>query len=304
MEQAQDIIRVGVVPSMIGAEGDAPIVVSVPRNTSPDQFEAVALAEARKVSQPQRGTLAVTNPMNRDQSVGFNLPPVEGEDASDMLKAFPQLAGLIAQFTPASRMGFTGAAGVPAAVEMLRQVFSGEDIDPMDIGMQGLMGVTGHGVGRALSGIEKAGGDKIVKSLGLPADTPDAAIDMHRNLARREGARITREGEDAIRAKAQRTGLGGLDELADSMSAARRADEVAPSRTTFWPNEAAANFLRRPHRQMAVGQAMSKAGPLAKPSEAVLRALMALASAMGADEGEAEPPLETSRGPRRRGGSQ
>ena len=79
MEQAQDMIRVGVVPSMIGAEGDAPIVVSVPRNTSPDQFEAVALAEARKVSQPQRGTLAVTNPMNRDQSVGFNLPPVAGE---------------------------------------------------------------------------------------------------------------------------------------------------------------------------------------------------------------------------------
>ena len=303
MEQAQDMIRVGVVPSMIGAEGDAPIVVSVPRNTSPDQFESVALAEARKVSQPQRGTLAVTNPMNRDQSVGFNLPPVAGEDATDILKAFPQLAGLIAQFTPASRMGFTGAAGVPAAVEMLRQIFSGEDIDLIDAGEQGLMGVAGHGVGRALSGIEKAGGDKIVKSLGLPADTPDAAIDMHRNLARREGARITREGEDAIRAKAQRTGLGGLDELADSMSAARRADEVAPSRTTFWPNEAAANFLRRPHRQMAVGQAMSKAGPLAKPSEAVLRALMALASAMGA-EGEAEPPLETSRGPRRRGGSQ
>ena len=271
--------------------------------------EASALMRERS---QEPGQLMVKNPMNTDQSVGFELPPVEGDDAADMLRAFPQLAGLIAQFTPAGRAGFKTAAGVPAVVEALRQVFSGEEIDPASIGVQGLLGMGGHGTGTVISGTGKwlAGkGENVVrKSLNLSGDLKnEVAAEVLPRAAIREGARMTPSGIQAIQRKAQTTGSGALEDLGEAMSQARLNEITSPSRITLWPNELAANFVRQAPRELAIGRTMANTGnavaATAPAGEAALRALMALASAMGS-EGDAEPPLETSRGPRRRGGSQ
>ena len=245
-----------------------------------------------------------------NQSFGVDLPPVPGDDANDMLSAFPQLAGILASLTPQGRT-LKGAAGVPAILDAVIQAITKGvgNVDPVQSGAQAAMGLVGHGVGKGVGAVGNMGESKILRSLNLTGDmVNDASIKALPKMAIKEGARLTEASEAAIRNKAKNTASGGLEELADAMGQSRRSAAVAPSRTTFWPNEMAANYLREPSRQMAMGQNMVKplglAGTrevLAPTAETGVRALLALlASQMGGGESE-EPALETSRGPRRRG---
>lgn len=253
---------------------------------------------------PGNKSLAVENPLNKDQRVGVSLPPMAADDANDIFNAAGQGAGIVAQFTPAGKT-MKGAMAVPALVDMVMQLLTTGSVDPMRVGVNAGLGAVGKGVGNAVEGIGNVGKSKILKSLHLPAnEVTDSTIEMMPKLAMQEGARLTKGSEAAIRAKGERTGLEGLKELADAMGASRRADAVGPSRDTGWLNEAIMNIVRRPKRQMAIGQAManpfgvSTNNVIAPGAEASTRALMTLlASQMDAGE---EPPMETSRGPRRR----
>ena len=276
----------------------------------------VTLDDAQQIMQERGasggGDLTIRNPLSNDQQVGFDLPPVAGEDASAMLQAFPQIAGILAQFTPPGR-SMAGAVGIPAVIDMIIQAVTkgvGE-VDPMQTAVQGAFGGMGRTGGNAMRWLGDAGEEKILKALNLTGDfVNDTSIKVLPKLAIREGAQLTEPGVKKVADKAARTGLGGLEELADAMGQARRRDLVAPARTTFWPNEMAANWLRKAPRQMAMGQRMVAPIPgvgsrevLAPTTEASIKALMALvAGQIGA--GDEEPPLETSRGPRRRGGAQ
>ena len=261
--------------------------------------DAIAAAQQGRGSREQSGSLGIGNPMG-DESVGFNLPPVAGGDASAILKAFPQLAGLIASFTTQGK-SLKMAAGVPSVVDIIMQAagLTGDgDIDPVHAAGQGAMGVGGKWTGDLIGGISRQGGEKVIKALGLGADATDPQMKMLKKLALEENARLTEGSEAAIRGKGQATAAQGYTQLADAMGVARRADARAPARMTLWPQEAAANYLRRAPRQMAMGQTMAKAGAAAMPAETALRlALAALQARTGA-----EPPMATSRGTRRRSG--
>ena len=216
--------------------------------------------------------------------------PMSGQDlVMSMIKVVPQLAGLLL-----SRGGAGMAFGVPALTDVGTQALTKgvDEIDPMQSIGQGTLGLGAHGVGRSAPWLVKQGGEKVVKALGLQGAS-DPTIKSMQNLAIKEGARLTEASEDAIRAKAVNTASGGLEELADTMGAARRADATAPSRITFWPQEAAANYVRRAPRQMSIGQNMVNAGTeLAKlPMEAVARILAMIS--------QVEQPKSAS-GPKRR----
>lgn len=263
--------------------------------------DAIAAAGAGASEKAGVGDLSLDAGGNK---FGVSLPPMPEGDATNALKAIPQIGGLIAQFTPMGKMGMTASAALPALIELIRQKVSGEEIDPIDIGVQGAFGGAAKLAGNAVHSVGRMGEDKILKALNLGGDASDVAIETLPKRAIKEGARLTKESEAAIRAKGQATASGGLEELADAMGSARRADAVSPSRTTFWPQEAAANWLRKPARQMAMGQNMVKPLGLADTRETIapgieasLRALLAAISGQGGDE----MPMDTSRGPRRRG---
>lgn len=266
--------------------------------------QAKELMRQRSGGEQVGASLGVENPLNDDQSMGFALPPVASNDAQEVLNAFPQIGGMIAQFTPAGRT-MKGAMAVPALVDMVMQLLSKGDVDLGNTAVNAGMGAVGKGVGNTLAGIGNVGKSKILKSLGIPAnEATDATVEMMPKLAMEEGARLTKSSEAAIRAKGNNTGAMGLVELADAMGKSRRADAVGPARDSAWINEVMVNLVRNPRRQMAVGQAMANpfgvnmTDKIAPTGEISTRALMALlASQMGADE---EPPMETSRGPRRR----
>ena len=250
--------------------------------------------------------IGIQNPLVEDQFVGLDLgsKAAAGQVGADIARALPQVAGMAAQFTPVGKT-YKGAMAVPALVDMVMQLIQTGTVDPTQVGVNAGMGAFGKGVGGFMEGVGKVGDAKILKSLSIPAnEATDAGIEMLPKLAKREGARLTKESEAAIRAKGQATGAGGLEELADYMGKSRRADAVGPSRDSAWLNEAIMNIVRNPRRQMRVGQAMANpfgvdTGKVLAPSaEAGTRALMAFLASQGDAGGEM--PMETSRGPRRR----
>lgn len=276
--------------------------------------QAIALAQPTQsgaewdTGPAREGTsLSIKGPMD-GQSVGFGLPPVPKEGAEQILDAFPQIAGLIAQFTPLGK-GYKGAAGVPAVIDAIMQALeSGGDltkINPLEIGMHAAGGVVGKGAGDVIGGVGRMGEEKILRSLNLSGKLKnESAEEMLPKLAMREKAQITKPGVQAIRDKAAATGSGGLEELGEAMGKSRLDAATAKTKTTFWPNELLSNFLNQPARQMAAGQAMAQpfgvntAETLAPGGEAGVRALLAyIASQLG---GGAQPPVEAPSGPQRR----
>ena len=278
----------------------------------------LTIEEAQQIMRERGGSMTGTgegldaakvgfqNPLVDDQFVGVDLgsKAMAGKVGSEAARALPQIAGMAAQFTPVGKT-YKGAMVVPALVDMVMQLIQTGTVDPTQVGVNAGMGAFAKGVGNTVAGVGKIGDAKILKSLSIPAnEATDAGIEMFPKLAKREGARLTKESEAAIRAKGQATGAGGLEELADYMGKSRRADAVGPSRDSAWLNEALMNIVRNPRRQMRVGQALANpfgvdTGKVVAPTaEASTRALMALLASQGG-AGE-EPPMETSRGPRRR----
>lgn len=278
----------------------------VPIESGQTPQEAIAAAESR------RTRIGIESPMG---SVGLNLPsapddPSESRMGEQLAAAFPQLAGIVASFTPQGR-GIKAAAGVPAVLDaVIQAVMNGVgNVDPVQSAAQGAMGVAGKWTGDTVRGVGNAGENMVRRSLNLSGDLKnEVAEEVLPKLALRENARMTKEGVQRIRDKAEATGAGGLEDLAEAMGKARLDAATAPSRITLWPNELVANFVRQAPREMAIGRTLAK--PLgvgtreviAPTAETGMRAILALlASQMGA--GGEEPAMETSRGPRRRGGS-
>ena len=88
------------------------------------------------------------------------------------------------------------------------------------------------------------------------------------------------------------------------MGHARRSGAVAPSRDTGWFNEFIMNAIRRPSRQMSMGQKFANPFGIDTKSElapALEQAIKALAASyMAGGAPDEELALETSRGPVRR----
>ena len=147
-------------------------------------------------------SLAVSNPMQPDQTFGFQMPPSMPEGAAqDILNAFPQLAGIIAQFTPVGRAGYKGAAAVPAIADMVMKAIRGEELDPVSAGGNALGGMAGHGVGKTIAGVGNIGTGVVRRSLGLFGDYKNRAMEeMAPKLAIREKVKMTIPGVDALRA--------------------------------------------------------------------------------------------------------
>lgn len=244
-----------------------------------------------------------------DQFAGLDLgsKAAAGKVGSEMLLAAPQIAGMVAQFFPMGKAvgkTYRGAMAVPALVDAVMQMIEQGTLNPLDVNpvqaaVQGMAGGFGKSVGGAIGKALPAGKSLIRRSLDVPEEMQNrAAEEMLPNLVIKEGAKLTREGVDAVANKAAQTGAGGLQDLAEVMERARLKGEFAPPRMTLWPQEAVANIARKPARTMGIGKTLARVGKTAPGAELSTRALMALLASQ-ADAG-AEPPMETSRGPRRR----
>lgn len=261
----------------------------------------------------EHGFLGVQGP-DADQQFGISLPPLAQEDAAAILNTFPQLAGLIAQFFGPGKAatGLIGASrsfAVPAFVDMLQSVLSGEEIDPVGAALHGVGGATAFGAGRFVNKIGKTGEEKVLRSLGLQgAEKTDDAIETLPKIAIREGAPMTKEGAETIRRQGTKTLANKVvvkdkrySKLAELMDRARLNDATAPNRMTLWPQEAIANYFRRAPREFRMGQYMANPigglgtrehiGPAL---EAMIRLKLAEMSVPN------EPSLHSSRGPVRR----
>jgi hypothetical protein len=309
-QQTQQMLRVGILPAMIGQEGDTPIVVEIPRNTPPDKIRELALAQAQ-ASTPNTVKLGAGTGANQfgvsmgDKFAGVTLPVGDGQAERDFLESIPQLAGLAAQFTPMGKAGYLAAGGVPAFIEMARQLLSGEEIDPVQGAMQGAGGMMAHGVGNVIKGFGDTGEGLVRRSLNIrePFKTR-AAEEVLPRAAIREKAKMTIPGVDKVRDRAAATGLGSLDDLAEVMERTRLDSSLGPVGGGGGIMAALRDLISNP-RQMAVGSAMASpfgvdtAKTIAPTAEAGLRTLMAWISSL-TDNPEAEAAASRPGAPARR----
>lgn len=247
---------------------------------------------AERQSQPN-GSLGVSNPMNPNQSVGFNLPPVPEDAAADILKAFPQVAGFLAQLLPAGKgIGMAASVGIPAMTEVVRQMLSGEETDLSQAATQGAAGGFARVGGNALRLAGKGGKSLIKRSLNL-GNTPfaynEVAETVIPKLALSERASMTTKGVETARRRAAQTGAGGLEDLAEVLAKGRYDAENAPALSGGGLMTLITRFLDNP-KQLAIGKQM--ASPLglmntdttgAQGIEGIIRSLMALISSQRGD---------------------
>lgn len=262
MEQQSQarMIRVGIVPAMLGMEGDTPIVVEIPSTTPPEQIQEVAMAQAR-ASKPQSVTLG-QNQLGLSagsNQMGITLPPMSGGDASAALKAFPQAVGLGASFHPAARTAKM-AFSIPFATEMGTQMLSGDELDPVSAAGQGSLGFLSHGIGQGMSKVARGGVSTVRRALNLrpPFDNRTSEIVLP-DKAISEGASMTMKGVDTVRRKAHQTGQGSLEDLAEVLESARHDAAVSPNIQGVGLVGLLSHLINPP-RQLKVGQAMAKAG--------------------------------------------
>lgn len=324
-EQQQQTIYVeglGFIPLATGQTPQDAIAAAQSKRTGQSDVEADALTQQRSehaglsaeggdpndfVGPQQTGFLGFRNPGDdRSEDVGVNVPPLPRDAAEALMRTFPQMAGLIAQFIPG---GKAASFLVPAGISLAQQKWNGEALDPTEAVLEGAMSFGANRVGAGVGAVGKAGRGKVTRALGLKgAEKTDAAIQELTDLAIKEGAEMTEEGADAIRAAGTRRLPSGVKvtsrahkTLADTLDRTRLDYETAPNRITLWPQEAAANWLRAPARQLAMGRRManpafgvSTASHIAPSVESLIRLAL-----MGAAAQE-EPPMQTSRGPVRR----
>ena len=253
--------------------------------------------------------IGIQNPLVEDQFVGFDLgsKAAAGKVGSEAMRASGQIAGMLAQFLPQGKAlgaSYKGAMTVPTLVDLVMQMIEKETLNPLEVdpvrsGVNAAAGGFSKAVGNTIARAKPAGESFIRKSLAVPDDMQNRAAEtMLPKLVLQENAKMTREGVDAIADKAARTSAGGMQDLAEVMERARLKGEFEPLRLTLWPQEAGTNLARRPPRTMGLGKKLARVGQAAPAAELSTRALMALLASQGG-AGD-EPPMETSRGPRRR----
>lgn len=241
---------------------------------------------------------------NRSGDVGFDVPSLSKEDATNLAAMFPQLAGLAAQFVPGGKLA---SFAVPTAVSLIQQLLSGDELNPLDASLEGIQGFAANRVGAGVGAIGSSGLSKITRALGFGSGASDAEVKALTDLAVKEGAEMTPEGANAIRAAGKSTLPNGVKvsskphaALADQLDTARQAAERSPNRITFWPQEAAANYLRTPARQLAIGRRMvNPVGDLSMESH-IAPTIEALMRAKLIQQAGKEPDMQSSRGPKRR----
>lgn len=253
-------------------------------------------AEIRSGAPAPPGSLGISG--GPGQSVGVSLPPMAGEDASQMFDALPQIAGLIGQLVPQLR-GAKASFMIPAVTDAIMQKLGGQDVDLEAAFGEGALGLGAHGVGRGIGAVGDLGTTLVKKSLNL-AGGPFAnrvGEEMLPRLAIREGAEMTREGVDRIAAKANATGHGGLGDLAEALERARLGDSLSPV-GGGGGIVSAIRDLFSPPRQLAAGQALaepfgaSTSTQIAPAAEAAVRAFMAwLSSAVPNQQPTQRRPL-------------
>ena len=277
----------------------------------PTTKRLVTVDEANQIVQSRRDggedALAIRGPVP-GQQVGFQMPPSmpnEGEGtggAADILNAFPQLAGIIASFTPVGKAGYTASGMVPAVVDMVQRAIRGEPFDAESAALNFAGGVAGHGVGNTLAGVGKGGAGMVRRSLGLTGGDEVLEQDIPRRLIK-EKAEMSIPGVAKIREKVDATGDPWLKEAADALAKARYKDANSPNLNAGGLTAMAGDVLLPPPRQMAIGSALtspfgvSTEKVIAPTAETGLRALLALIASqlgMGPDEAPA------ASGPRRR----
>lgn len=299
MEQQPQTIRVGVLPAMLGMEGDTPIVVEIPANTPPEQIRTVALAQVA-ANQPKEVSLG-QNQLGFQagpKQLAVTLPPVSGDVASAIGNAVPQMVGLAASFHPAARSAKM-AFGIPAATEMTRQVVSGEGLDPVSAAGQGSLGFMAHGLGQVGSALARGGMNTVRRALNLgnsPFAYNEAAEQMLPKLAVREGSSMTKAGVETARRRAAETGAGGLEDLAEVLEKGRYDAANASSLSGGGLMTMITRFLDNP-RQLKIGQALTKAGdvdPTAHQGGDIIARILALLAA-GARDPVVEEPQPTRR---------
>lgn len=262
----------------------------------PVSKRGVTVEEAQQLIAQRKGggTLSVANPMNPSQSVGVSLPPIDEQSAADILKAFPQIAGFLANLVPAGKGAMATSIAAPAAVELVRQAFEGEDADMSKAATQGAMGGVARLGGGVFRAIGSGGKDMVKRSLNL-GSTPfaynETAEEMLPALALKERASMTKAGVDTVRKKAQNTGLGGLEDLTEVLSKGRFDAENAPLLSGGGIMSTIASWLNNP-KQLKLGQAVAQPfgivdteKTVAPSVEAILRAVMA---SLSANQGQAE----------------
>src|SRR3990167_3477906 len=259
------------------------------------------------IEEARAGTTDKTTDQTIQETFGLELPAgrwVQGAEGSggpeDILKAFPQLAGIIASFTPVGRT-YKGAAAVPAIVESVMQAIRGEGFDPGAVMSQGAMGVAGKGVGAGITRVGNAGTGMVRRALGLSGDFKNrAAEEMLPKLAIRENAKMTIPGVDKIASKAQATGAGGLEDLASVLEEARINASTSPNFNSGGLLSMITHLVDPP-KQLAIGKAMAEplgvntANTIAPTAETAFRALLAYLSSQLSGETPERPS-----GPRRR----
>jgi hypothetical protein len=221
------------------------------------------IAERSKV-----GKIGITNPaadpmadpFSQHDKVGFQMPPLEHEDAARILKAFPQMAALVAQFTAPGRVGMGASVGIPAMIELVRQASSGEPLDATEAATQGAFGGASRLGGNVLRAVGKGGQNLVRRSLNLgksPFAYNEVAEQMLPQMALDEGASMTKAGVDTVRKKAAATGLGGMQDLADVLEKGRYDAENAPALSGGGLMTLITRFLDNP-RQLKIGQQMAQ----------------------------------------------
>lgn len=247
---------------------------------------------------PAPGSIGINGPGG--EFAGVSLPPMAGGDAQRVFDAAPQMAGLVAQLHPALR-GAKASMAIPAVVDVITKKLQGENPDLEGAVIEALGGLFGHGVGKAVTGVGDLGTSLVRRSMNL-AGTPFAnrtGETMLPKLAIENGAQMTRDGVDAIAAKAKATGLGGLDDLAEVLERARLGASLGPV-GGGGGIMAAVRDMFSPPRQMAAGQALAQPfgvntkTAIAPAAEGAVRAFMAW---LDSELGQNQPAQQTRRRP-------
>ena len=271
--------------------------------------DAIAAAQGKRGPGDQGGSLGVGAGGNfaglqMPQSMEQGVPGSGGPE--DILRAFPQLAGIIAQFTPVGKAGYAANAAVPAVADIVMRAIRGEPFDVESAVTNGAMGMAGKATGNLIGGAGRGGEGIVRRSLNLksgPFAYNEVAEDMIPKRLITEKAKMTKPGVAAMEAKAQATGSGGMADAAEALKKARYDADNAPN-MGGGGIMAMISDLIGPPRQMEIGSAINKPfgisteKAIAPAAETGLRALMALiASQMS---GMRDDVPEQANGPRRR----
>lgn len=257
----------------------------------PGQSPKDAIVEAQ--SKQQHGQLGLSNPLNQEQRVGVDLPPLSETDATAMLKAIPQAGGFIAQtMIPAGKAGYAASVGVPMGIEMLRQLASGEDANVGEAALQGVMGGTARVGGNLLRAAGRGGMNTVRKALNIRAPFQNrVAEQVLPELAVAEKAKMTIPGVDDLASRSvtidPSTGIKTTDKamkaLSEVLERARMDNSLSPNKRSGGVFSMIRDMIDPP-KELAIGSAAAQPfgvnteKAIAPSVETAIRALMALVS--------------------------